>query len=117
MKSRFIYLLTCVVIATSTYPQAKLTLRKSFIDSFKNKISISSEFMVFYAHPHANAPKDDADLHIAGYDKKIGLPIVAEIMNAEDENDAVDTIHKYEGHGKPDEAIELTGAWRLWAEH
>lgn len=73
--------------------------------------------MIFYAHDKANKPADDGDLHIAGYDKKIGLPIVAEIMNAADEEDALDTIHKYEGKGKPDESIEITGAWRLWAEH
>jgi hypothetical protein len=49
--------------------------------------------------------------------KKIGLLIVAEIMNAKDESAAVDLVHQKEGAGQPAEKVKLTGVWRLWCEH
>lgn len=115
MLQRIFISLIGIIISPFVFSQATITLRKSFIDSFKNKISISSDYMVFYSHPHAN--DEDGDIHFSGYDKKIGLPAVAEIMNGDDEHEALDTILAYEGKGKPKHTIQITGVWRLWAEH
>ena len=117
MLIRTKFLLAGILFCSVSYSQIKITLRKSFIDSFKNKVTIDADYAIFYAHPSPNAAKDDGDLHFSGYDKKIGLPTVAEVMNAADEQEALDTIHANEGKGKPDNTITLTGVWRLWAEH
>ena len=56
-------------------------------------------------------------MHVAGRaPTQIGLPVVAEIMNAggSAEAGAVDLVHQREGTGQ---AIAVTGAWRLWFEH
>ena len=97
--------------------QITMTLRKSFIDSFKNKLTIGANYEVYFAHKHANPGAKDGDLHFAGYDKKIGMPIVAEIMNAKEFDDAVKIVHDFEGKGKPQNKVSLTGVWRLWCEH
>lgn len=97
--------------------QITMTLRKSFIDSFKNKLTIATNYEVYFAHKHPNTAKKDGDLHFAGHDKKIGMPIVAEIMNAKEFDNAVDVVHDFEGKGKPQNKVNLTGVWRLWCEH
>jgi hypothetical protein len=92
----------------------EITLTNAFIDKFKDRATIDASFIVDKAHPHPNAPKNDGDLHAAGRADEVGLPIVAEIMNAASQRAAVDAIHKTEGSGNP---IPLVGVWRLWCEH
>lgn len=99
------------------HAQISITVRKSFIDSFKNKLTIDANYEIYFAHKHPNSAASDADLHFAGYEGKIGLPIVAEIMNAREATAAVNLIHAKEGHGVPSEKVKLTGTWRLWCEH
>jgi hypothetical protein len=53
-------------------------------------------------------------MHIAGRADEVGLPIVAEIMNAKSERAAVNLVHRVEGTGRP---VAMKGAWRLWCEH
>jgi hypothetical protein len=53
-------------------------------------------------------------MHIAGRAEAIGLPIVAEIMNAGGQTSAMNLVHSLEGS---DETVSLTGVWRLWCEH
>lgn len=100
-----------------SHSQITMTLRKSFIDSFKNKVTIAGNYEVYFAHKHPNTGAKDGDLHFAGYEKKIGLPIVAEIMNAKEFENAVQVVHDFEGKGKPEHKVKLSGAWRLWCEH
>jgi hypothetical protein len=95
-----------------------ITLRRTFIDSFKNKITINASYDVWYTHHEAKAEKEDGDIHCSGYDKKIGMPTVAEIMNAKDEQDAIDILIAHEGMGKTNNPkIDISGVWRLWPEH
>jgi hypothetical protein len=56
----------------------------------------------------------DGDLHFAGRAPEVALPIVAEIINAADEQAAVDRVHGAEGTGK---ALKVSGVWRIWPEH
>jgi hypothetical protein len=104
-------------LTASLKAQFTITLRKSFIDSFKNRITISSDFEVYYAHERPNPPTKDGDLHLAGYDSVIGLPVVAELMNAAGEPLALSLIQSAEGDGRPHKKISMSGAWRLWSEH
>jgi hypothetical protein len=45
------------------------------------------------------------------------MPIVAEIMNAKEFDDAIQVVHDFEGKGKPANKVKLSGVWRLWCEH
>lgn len=101
-------------LAQSAQAEVEVTLKKSFIEKFKNRATITATFTVDKAHAKPNSPSKDGDLHLAGRAPEIGLPAVAEIMNAKFEEDAVDQIHAAESNGT---AVELTGAWRLWTEH
>src|SRR4030095_590328 len=116
MKTRLL-LFTLLICFFYSNSQITITLRKSFVDSFKNKVTIAANYEVYFAHPHPNTGAKDGDLHFAGFDKKIGLPIVAEIMNAKEFDDAVKVVHDFEGKGKPDKKVNVTGVWRLWCEH
>lgn len=53
-------------------------------------------------------------MHVAGRAPEIGLPTVAELMNAKLRRDAVDLIKAKEGTGQ---AVPLSGVWRIWCEH
>jgi hypothetical protein len=98
--------------------QPSLTLRKSFVDSFKNRVTIDAQYNVWFSHKKPNPADKDGDIHCSGYDNKIGLPIVAEIMNAKDHLDAMDLLIANEGKGDPANAkLKLTGVWRIWPEH
>jgi hypothetical protein len=97
-----------------SYGQIEITLRRSFIDSLKNRVSISLNYQIFKAHSKPNPAAKDGDLHIAGIGNHIGLPIVAEIMNARDYPSALQIVHGFEATGNK---ITITGAWRIWCEH
>lgn len=98
--------------------QISITLRKSFIDSFSSKVTISGNFEIHKAHKRPNKADKDGDLHFAGYDKKIGLPMVAEIMNAASEPAALTIVKDNNGDGtRPANTVKLSGVWRIWCEH
>lgn len=103
-----------VLSAAIAQAQVEITLKNSFIAEFNNRATITATFTVDKAHAQANTPKKDADLHVAGRAPEIGLATVAEVMNAKSEQEAMDAIHAVEGTSTP---VQLTGAWRLWAEH
>ncbi|MFL5788960.1 MAG: hypothetical protein ACJ748_12955 [Flavisolibacter sp.] len=116
MKCLLIFLFSALF---SIYCDAQITieLRKSFIDSFRNKITIETDYQIFYAHKSPNPGSKDGDLHFAGYSSTIGLSMVAEIMNAKDQKKGVQLVHQKEGKGEPSEMIHLRGVWRIWCEH
>lgn len=98
--------------------QNTITLRKSFIDSFKNQITITAQYDVWFTHHKANPPVKDGDIHAAGYDNKIGMPAVVEIMNAKEKQEGIDLFISHEGKGKANNPkLEVIGVWRLWPEH
>ena len=97
-----------------SFGQIEITLRRSFIDSLKNRVGISLNYQIIMAHKKPNPAAKDGDLHIAGVGKHIGLPMVAEIMNAKDYPAALQIVHAIEGTGS---TITITGAWRIWCEH
>jgi hypothetical protein len=97
-----------------SFCQIQITLRQSFIDSIKNRVTIHVDYIIDKAHAHPNPPSKDGDMHIAGRAEIVGLPIVAEIMNAASQTNAVNKVHSVEGS---DQTTDLTGVWRLWCEH
>src|SRR3981081_2802034 len=106
-----------IVSAVNCYwasAQIQITLRQSFIDSIKNKVTISVDYVIDKAHAQPNSPAKDGDMHIAGRAETIGLPIVAEIMNAASTPKPVSLVHSVEGS---DQVVSLTGVWRIWCEH
>lgn len=94
--------------------QIVITLKNNFIEDSKHRATIDATFTVDKAHKNPNPPSKDADLHIAGRAPEIKLPIVAELMNAAEDQTALDLIHDAEKNGNP---IAMSGAWRLWCEH
>jgi hypothetical protein len=111
---RLIGFLALTLWNTCSYGQIEITLRKSFIDSLKNRVTLSLDYQIVKAHEKPNPAAKDGDLHIAGIGLKVGLPMVAEIMNAREYPAALQIVHGLEGAGT---TIRITGAWRIWCEH
>jgi hypothetical protein len=92
----------------------EIEINRSFIEQYKNRVTIYAALTVDHAmgSPIANAL--DGDLHFAGRAPQVALPIVAEIANARDEKAAVDLVHAADGTGRP---LAVSGVWRIWPEH
>jgi hypothetical protein len=105
-----------VAFATSVAANADsvLWLRSDFIEKYKNRLTISCDYIVDAAHKKPNPPAKDGDMHVAGRCSEIGLPTVAEIQNAASEEAAVDRIHELEG---TTQSSSVSGVWRIWPEH
>jgi hypothetical protein len=74
---------------------------------------------VRHTHTTANAVKkggDDGDMHFSGVSNDVGLPFVAEIVNAglPAQQTAVAAIIAKQKNGQP---ARIRGAWRFWFEH
>jgi hypothetical protein len=109
-------LLTFLAVA-GLGPAGTIVLKRAWIEQYKDRATIDATFTIDHAHPKPNAPANDGDMHVAGRaPKEIGLPMVAEIMNAAaaSAKSAVDQVHANEGNGQ---SIAVSGVWRLWFEH
>jgi|SRR5262245_22886978 len=93
----------------------KITLKKSFIKKYKGLVTIDEDLVVDKAHKKLKPPGKDGDMHVAGRPpEEIGLPILAEIMNAAGAPSNVKAVQATEGMGT---TIPLIGVWRIWCEH
>jgi hypothetical protein len=102
------------LLPLAAYADIEITLKNSFIEKFKNRVTIDANYQVVKAHPKPNPASKDGDLHAAGQAPEIGLPAVAEVMNAAGQRPALDLIHQSEQTGQP---VQVRGVWRLWCEH
>jgi hypothetical protein len=100
--------------ASAALSEELLELNRSFIEKYKNRLTISAKYIVDAAHKKPNTPKKDGDMHVAGRAAEIGLATVAEIQNAKEVPDALQIIRDVEGS---DRKIAVTGVWRIWPEH
>jgi hypothetical protein len=110
------FCIAALLTAASGLNAQTLILQRSFIEKYKNRATIDATFIVDHAHHKPNKPESDGDLHASGRSETVGLPMVAEIMNAADatQRNVLQAIHENEGNGA---ATPISGAWRIWFEH
>ncbi len=93
-----------------------LTLSKSFVEKYKNAATITVNLQVDEAlkKPHRiKSGGDDGDIHMAGRDDEIRLPLVVEMINAAGQASALADLKTVTG-GNP---VPVSGVWRIWFEH
>jgi hypothetical protein len=112
------FILAALVAAAPAICRADVTLalNTSFVKKVKDKATISTNLFV---DVHPNKPHtigsgaDDGDIHMAGRDTVVKLPLVAEIMNASLMDAALQLLAQASGT----KSIPVTGVWRVWFEH
>lgn len=92
----------------------EIEIYKSFIERYKNRVTIDTTFRVDDCWDHPNPPYLDGDFHFSGRTRQVGLPTVGEIVNAAYERDAMDLIRLVK---KTRRSLNISGVWRLWPEH
>ncbi|MEJ2697926.1 MAG: hypothetical protein P8013_14935 [Candidatus Sulfobium sp.] len=92
----------------------EIEIYKSFIERYKDRVTIDTSFRVDEAWKKPNPPYMDGDFHFSGRTRQVGLPTVGEIVNAAYEKNAVDRIQFAEKTG---DHLKISGVWRLWPEH
>jgi hypothetical protein len=107
-----------LVISTVNSWGGTLSLTKAFVEKVKNTAVIETTFSVDHTlkKPHKVAKGgDDGDIHAAGRDTAVRLPMVVEITNAglDPQKPAMDAMKAAEGDAK----IPMAGIWRVWFEH
>jgi len=100
----------------TAYADITIALTRGFVKKNKDRATISTTFEVDKFHKKPNkigTGSEDGDVHIAGRDSVVMLPMVAEILNGKLENDTFKfLLGMNEG-----ESVPLVGVWRLWFEH
>src|SRR4051794_13541615 len=93
---------------TGSQGNIQIALTKKFIQDYKDRVTIDADdFIIDKAHKQPNPASKDGDIHVAGRAESIGLPIVAEVMNAKFQKAALKRIHAREGTGQK---IKVSGA-------
>ena len=116
MKRRVLLIALFLAVLPAAFG-GSVVLKKAWVSKYKDRATIDASFTVDHAHKRPNAPKNDGDMHIAGRaPQDVGLPMVAEVMNAANSKaaHALTDIHSVEGQEK---VVVVEGAWRLWFEH
>jgi hypothetical protein len=104
---------TTAAIRLSPNP-VRFTLKRSFVEAYKDRITIETNFTVDNAGGGPSPNLFDGDMHFSGRAPEVGLRMVAEIVNAGGEDSAVALVRRA---GKSHRPLPVTGAWRLWPEH
>ena len=112
-------LIACLLLleASTCAFAGTVTLKRAWVETYKNRATIDVSLIVDHAHKKPNTPQNDGDIHVAGRAQQaVGLPMVAEVMNAAaaSQQAAVSSVHQVEGTGQ---STPVTGVWRLWFEH
>lgn len=108
--------LVTLALLLSSAQAEKLVLSSTFVDQVKNKATISVSLNV---DVHPNTPHtiskggNDGDIHMAGRADEVGLPLVAEIVNARQAQNAMDRLKTT----APGTQVPVNGVWRIWFEH
>jgi hypothetical protein len=105
------WILTSSTLSSS---EIRLTIDDSFIETYKDRVTIDVMFNVDRIDLLPHPAFWDGDFHMAGRAAKVGLPMVAEIKNAASEPAALDLIRAFKRTGQ---RLRLAGAWRIWSEH
>lgn len=102
------------VAAELSPERVKIEFRRSFLEAYKNRVTIETSFTVDAAASSPNPNAFDGDLHFAGRAPEIGLRLVAEIKNASLADSAIALVRQAAVTRRP---LVLAGAWRFWPEH
>src|SRR4051812_37635635 len=70
------------VASLGSSKNVEVEIQKSFIDHYRNRVSIDARFTVDESMQNPIAKAFDGDLHLSGRAPEVGLPVVAEIANA-----------------------------------
>lgn len=108
--------ITVVVTLPLAASAGTVILKRAFVEKYKDRATIDATFIVDHAHKRPNPPAKDGDMHVAGRSAEVGLPMVAEVVNAAQpgQQNAVKLIHAVEGTGTK---TKISGVWRFWFEH
>jgi hypothetical protein len=116
MRSAFIRAVVLLALtAAAAHAEVEVTLKKPFIEKYRNRVTIETQFRIDHAKKTINSAAKDGDLHISGRPgSEIGLMTVAEIQNARSVLEAVTFARDNAGSGTP---VSMSGVWRVWFEH
>jgi hypothetical protein len=121
MRTRICVLFGVVALCWGAFAQpSNLILKRAWVNKYANRATINGKMYVDHAlhspkKPDPKKPANDGDIHAAGRSPQVGLPMVAEVMNAADsKSSAVALVKAQEGTQK---LVDVTGVWRLWFEH
>lgn len=93
-------------------------LKKAWVKKHMNRATLDPvDFTVSFSHESPNPigkDGDDGDLHASGIATAVGLPMVVEVVNADQQKGAVTVLRGKAGKASP---VRLAGVWRLWFEH
>ena len=104
---------TAAAIRLSPDP-VRFTLKRSFIEAYKDRVTIETNFTVDDAGGGPTPKLFDGDLHFSGRAPEIGLRLVGEIANAAEADSAVALVKRA---ARSHQALPVIGVWRLWPEH
>jgi hypothetical protein len=95
-----------------------LSLKKDFINQVMDRATVDTDLRIDEQSPlHSISEKgNDGDIHMAGRDNVIKLPLVAELLNARFEPDVTKLLKKI-SDGEVGSSVNVTGIWRIWFEH
>jgi hypothetical protein len=121
MKIRFYFVLAISLCSCQAVTKpSNLILKRAWVNKYANRATITGQMFVDHAlhspkTPNPRVPSDDGDIHAAGRSPQVGLPMVAEVMNAADDHaSGVALVDAQEGKNQ---LVDVTGVWRLWFEH
>ncbi len=97
-----------------TGKQASIEINRSFIETYKNRVTIQTTFTADASMSEPLPKVLDGDLHFAGRAPQVALPIVAEIADAAEHQAAIDVVTQFAGTKK---SLRVSGVWRIWPEH
>jgi hypothetical protein len=107
--------LAYMAIAAELAPdKVRLQIDRSFLERYKNRVTIETRFTVDAAAKSPNPSAFDGDLHFAGRAPEIGLRLVGEIKHAAESEAAVGLIREAATRRG---TLPIIGVWRLWPEH
>ncbi len=93
-----------------------VALTKGFVKKYRDKATIPTTFRVDKSHASPNTigtGSEDGDIHVAGRDSVVKLPMVAEIINGKRESDTFAFLKSLSAG----QSVPMVGVWRLWFEH
>ena len=103
-------------IAPPARAQNQVILKRSWVSHYQNRATMNIRMKVRHTHKTPNSPSEDGDLHFSGESQQVGLPFVAEVVNARMSGQATAlTAIKAKAGGA--DSLRVAGAWRLWFEH